>query len=275
MLHRHRIPTIFSIYMLDVICCALGCVILLWQVAHREAEDQTALAKASQTDALTQTAEALRTRLQFEQAHQDFLEASKDARKLQAALADWRAKYQSLLQALALTEKEREDARTTLDKTRLTLTLSAEQLKKLEAELAKLLAEEKKTSIQFAAAKKGNVDLLAQIAALKSAILTRQTEADLAAKKSQDQLVALKLSEENARKLKTLLDQMTDDSKTVQGKLKVAELQQKYGKGDGNNPVDLELVPRIGNGDDKLDARESALLEELVAVRKLRSVESA
>ena len=41
---RHRVPTIFNIYMLDVICCALGCVILLWQVAHQEAEQQTAAA---------------------------------------------------------------------------------------------------------------------------------------------------------------------------------------------------------------------------------------
>ena len=27
---RHRIPSIFSLSMLDVFCCALGCVILLW-----------------------------------------------------------------------------------------------------------------------------------------------------------------------------------------------------------------------------------------------------
>src|ERR1700722_5307083 len=27
---RHRIPTVFTLSMLDVFCCALGCVILLW-----------------------------------------------------------------------------------------------------------------------------------------------------------------------------------------------------------------------------------------------------
>src|SRR6516225_9347339 len=41
---RNRIPTVFGIYMLDVICCALGCVILLWQLSHQEAEQQTAAA---------------------------------------------------------------------------------------------------------------------------------------------------------------------------------------------------------------------------------------
>src|SRR5438445_6615904 len=38
---RHRIPTIFSLYMVDVFCCALGCVILLWLLNLRNAEDQT------------------------------------------------------------------------------------------------------------------------------------------------------------------------------------------------------------------------------------------
>ena len=27
---RHRIPSIFNLSMVDVLCCALGCVILLW-----------------------------------------------------------------------------------------------------------------------------------------------------------------------------------------------------------------------------------------------------
>src|SRR6516164_6190715 len=27
---RHRVPTLFTLSMLDVFCCALGCVIFLW-----------------------------------------------------------------------------------------------------------------------------------------------------------------------------------------------------------------------------------------------------
>src|SRR5438067_8298110 len=34
---RHRIPMIFSLSMMDVFCCTLGCVILLWLVNQREA----------------------------------------------------------------------------------------------------------------------------------------------------------------------------------------------------------------------------------------------
>src|SRR5262245_33421331 len=44
---RHRIPTIFSIYMVDVLCCALGCVVLLWQLYHYESEEQSARARES------------------------------------------------------------------------------------------------------------------------------------------------------------------------------------------------------------------------------------
>jgi hypothetical protein len=35
---RHRIPTIFTLSMVDVLCCALGCVVLLWLVNFREAK---------------------------------------------------------------------------------------------------------------------------------------------------------------------------------------------------------------------------------------------
>jgi hypothetical protein len=41
---RHRIPTIFNLSMVDVLCCALGCVILLWLVNLREAKQRAAAA---------------------------------------------------------------------------------------------------------------------------------------------------------------------------------------------------------------------------------------
>jgi Mg-chelatase subunit ChlD len=56
---RHKIPSIFNLSMVDVLCCALGCVILLWLLNLREAkehEDDAArellLAGAERDDAL-------------------------------------------------------------------------------------------------------------------------------------------------------------------------------------------------------------------------------
>jgi von Willebrand factor type A domain len=38
---RHRIPSIFNLSMVDVLCCALGCVILLWLINLRDAKDHS------------------------------------------------------------------------------------------------------------------------------------------------------------------------------------------------------------------------------------------
>ena len=35
---RHRIPSIFNLSMVDVLCCSLGCVILLWLINLRDAK---------------------------------------------------------------------------------------------------------------------------------------------------------------------------------------------------------------------------------------------
>src|SRR5262245_23916861 len=129
MLQRHKIPTIFNIYMLDVICCALGCVILLWQVSHQEAALQTAAAKDAHADAVQQSINLKTARKKFEQAQSDLLAASSDA-------SQWRDKYQKLSILFELTQRELEDSRKlaamrqqSLDKSRAALALSDEQLK--------------------------------------------------------------------------------------------------------------------------------------------------
>jgi hypothetical protein len=59
---RHRIPTIFNLSMVDVLCCALGCVILLWLINFREAKRRAAAAgqTASQLKATRAELAALR-----------------------------------------------------------------------------------------------------------------------------------------------------------------------------------------------------------------------
>src|SRR5437879_12464605 len=49
-MRRHRPPTLVSMWMLDVFCCALGCVTLLWLLNTRQAGDQTEAAKSALTD---------------------------------------------------------------------------------------------------------------------------------------------------------------------------------------------------------------------------------
>lgn len=39
---RHKVPAIFSLSMVDMLCCALGCVILVWLLNAKQAEDDAA-----------------------------------------------------------------------------------------------------------------------------------------------------------------------------------------------------------------------------------------
>jgi hypothetical protein len=258
---RHKVPTIFNIYMLDVICCALGCVVLLWQVSHQEAEEQTAKAKDSQSEAQKQSDAAVRARQQYEKSERDLLSASKDVLHLQAAMAD-------LAQALALTEKEREDARKLAAKTNSALTLTQEQLKKLEADLAKLLADNKRTNAELTGTQKINAELLAkialadkQIASLKEDITLKLAEIDAAAKKRQAQAALLKLTEkerEDARKLAAKTSSALTLTQEQLKKLEVdlarllADNKKTNAELTGTQKINAELLAKIALADKQI-----------------------
>jgi hypothetical protein len=55
---RHRIPSIFNLSMVDVLCCALGCVILLWLLNLRDAKSHqdSAQEQFRQTSSLLESA---------------------------------------------------------------------------------------------------------------------------------------------------------------------------------------------------------------------------
>jgi len=61
---RHRIPSIFNLSMVDVMCCALGCVILLWLVNLKDARQRALL--ASETDQALTVARSERDQLRAE-----------------------------------------------------------------------------------------------------------------------------------------------------------------------------------------------------------------
>src|SRR5947208_9300387 len=92
---RHRIPSIFNLSMVDVLCCALGCVILLWLLNLREARDRAE--KVGQTsDILKKTeAELAGTQRQRDERQRKLEEAAsvlaaleKTLKSLQAQKAD-------------------------------------------------------------------------------------------------------------------------------------------------------------------------------------------
>src|SRR5262245_2037200 len=154
---RYRMPTIFSIYMVDVLCCALGCVILLWLINFREAKNRAAaatesgkrltdtksdldLAKRREQDLLDRLkllmADQAKSKLALN-ASQDLLKISQSERDKALALVLMAKKDQAATKlALDLSEKELAKLRISLkdlqDK-------SASELAKKKAELEKLL----------------------------------------------------------------------------------------------------------------------------------------
>src|SRR5438270_3294262 len=97
---RHRIPMIFSLSMMDVFCCTLGCVILLWLVNQREAllraksaSEVTSQLKITRSDlaAATQERDALKDQLAAARRNLDRSSEQADAARRDLAVARTRA----------------------------------------------------------------------------------------------------------------------------------------------------------------------------------------
>ncbi len=82
---RHRTPSIFNLSMVDVLCCALGCVILLWLLNLREAKQKAAQAGRADEEVTT-----LRSRLGA----------------LDGELADLRAQFASAQARVSASERD-------------------------------------------------------------------------------------------------------------------------------------------------------------------------
>src|SRR5947209_355430 len=98
---RHKIPAVFSIYMVDVLCCALGCVILLWQLYHHDAEEQTAA-----NDEIRKKNDEIRKNL--EDAHLAIGSLNSQVDSLKVTLDAGKKKQIQVTLALEDTRKERD-----------------------------------------------------------------------------------------------------------------------------------------------------------------------
>src|SRR5439155_11212965 len=119
---RHRIPTIFNLYMIDVLCCSLGSAIMLWLLNLHDAKELGE--KAGQTRALlnetqsrlddtSRQAEALRgerERLsrQADDLSRELASARTRQEELNADLAKLQGEYAASEERLARKTKEQQ-----------------------------------------------------------------------------------------------------------------------------------------------------------------------
>jgi hypothetical protein len=206
---RHRIPTIFNLSMVDVLCCALGCIILLWLVYFKEARERTV--NAGKT-----TKELTATRVQLDKVGRDLTWA-------QQTLLAGQQKYEYLSFQLSDTTKQRDELRGKLDKTAQDYAGTLQALKDADAKIAKLqgdMASQEKLQAALSAALGQKVRESGMFAS--NLLIATQAIGELE-KQVGDQKGQLKLSKDQAAKLEQQLADLKTTSKEYSDRLATAE----------------------------------------------------
>jgi len=260
MVQRHRIPTIFNIYMVDVLCCALGCVILLWLINFREAKTRAAVVEKTKEDLKSSSSEvfSLSKALDLSRDQEKLL-----AQKLAALLKDHDVTRAKLTQTekdliVALKDRSITSARLTQTEKDLAAVLKDYELldaKTLQAlkDLAETLKERDLLKTQLASSQKDQSlskketalnltmlaqlrtetkDLLAQKLALETTLADKTRAHETAAKVNAELAKKIALAEQKVlaleKDLSTRTAQHTAATKTIDdlaGRLKLADVR--------------------------------------------------
>ncbi len=162
---RHQSPSLVSMWMLDVFCCALGCVTLLWLLSTRQANDEAVRNRAS-VELLTQTTAELKTTRA----------AAADAeRRLTADLAELNAKLAAVVIDRDATKSQLAAAAARLNQTQTLLSQASADAKAMAADAKAAAAENAKQAAAVAdlntklSALTASADDLAKLARAKEA----------------------------------------------------------------------------------------------------------
>jgi hypothetical protein len=205
MLTRHRIPTIFNLSMVDVLCCALGCVILLWLINFREAKRRAAAAgeTAKQLTATKATLASARQELDgLKKRHAGALAALSRTR---GSLDAETKKHADTLGALNLTRS---------------------QVASLEETVRSLEARGAEASAGLRVKTKENADLARRLAgaglslaALEKEIRAKKTQLVTLNSQVEDLTGRLLASEEVIRRLKKAEGELKEQAQDFRGRL--------------------------------------------------------
>jgi hypothetical protein len=173
---RHKPPTLVSMWMLDVFCCALGCVTLLWLLNTRQAADNSAKAGAALQRLATTEAD-----LSARQAELLALqtEAESTRRRLTAELEELRGKFLALTEDRDDTAKKLALAQGDLSTVSQKLTAESARVRQQADELAKKRAYAGRLEEQLADRTKAADDAAAELK--RKAVERSDLDAKLAA----------------------------------------------------------------------------------------------
>lgn len=284
---RHKQPTLVSMWMLDVFCCALGCVTLLFLLNSRMASDEAEANKTALIDlrtterklaAVLDELEKTRLRLNSEEAGREKLSAAltetlglklkltEELTQLSASLATTRTEKDDLAKKLALVRDEAKAAKALADATQLAL----------NAAEAKVTSNAKELATTRAMATDAD-DILRKKQKETDALVKKLTEITASAddlskllRKRDDEKVVLS---KQAADLKKLLDEL--DAKTLASRkdyeaaqAQIKDLTKKVN--DANvNIVDLQGdKAKLADKFDKLQKETDARFAGIVTAGK-------
>jgi predicted nucleic acid-binding Zn-ribbon protein len=122
---RHKQPTLVSMWMLDVFCCALGCVTLLWLLNTRQAADQTTAAQSAFAD-LARVRDDLK--LAVTSLDSTKLRLNSEVKNLTTELGAVRVEKSDLARNLGIARDEAKAAQELLDATKTALNATEKKL---------------------------------------------------------------------------------------------------------------------------------------------------
>ncbi|MBM4072279.1 MAG: VWA domain-containing protein [Planctomycetes bacterium] len=278
---RHRIPTIFSIYMVDVLCCALGCMILLWLVNFREAKRRTkAASEVSSQLARVQSALAVAS-ADLAGARSALADSRSQGSILQSQLARLQSQYDLSLKDLAILKKTR-------DETAMALALSKKDVASLRIDLKSLQARAQAAETALADKTAAHESISKKL--LTTTAMTRTLEKDLVAKSTR--LIEADLM---SKQLAKQLEDLGVLAKLYREKLTTADIRARLLEDDlskgKKESVDLRkryedlllaqtlLSRRLASNSKELEVARSAAdslkLEKLNLARQLRQIREA
>lgn len=239
---RHRIPTIFNLSMVDVLCCALGCVILLWLLNLREFKLRSAAAAETGKRLAATQANLDQSTRDVSESNRRLVAADRLARETAALLQSARAERDQLAERAETLARDRDQARADLAAARSRVAALDKDLLSRKTESDAVAERLMKQSDETRLLTREKLELLDKLAALEKLTRERDTAAKDSARRSDDLTLQL-------RDLESRLKQ-------AQGALNLGETAKE----------------RLGNAEARIAALEREKKE--IAARALRAQEA-
>jgi septal ring factor EnvC (AmiA/AmiB activator) len=194
---RHRVPTVFTLYMVDVLCCALGCVIFLWFLKIHEARNQEQVAEQREKESALVSSRLAQTRTdldavtrQRQAVRQQLAAAEKERDRVKQDYAAARARAADLDREVAALKGRLATA--DLDRDKLAAALADVKTKRsaVEERLTKTTRERADLTKDLATARE-------RVQGLEKLLRDKEEAARLAARTADE--LAERLRDENAR----------------------------------------------------------------------------